>query len=400
MTPYNKHILTLIAVLIFISLKINAQEVNVIDKKGTIINVKNTRVYTGTKPADADAVIGDMYFDVYPSPTSIEIWDGTIWKVINDNTSHTGTAGSVFFAGATGSPDENNAQLTWDNAPTALKLYVGTPINTGTSNKLTVNGTARAVRFRSSDGTVGNPAFKFQSDNNTGMYRNGVDQLGFSTAGINALSIDAAQNISIPQNLSVTGTYADTSGDTGTTGQILSSIGAGAGTNWVNNAAVTPGDIKHGIQTASHSGWYLLNGTSIASLPANAQTNAASLGLAGNLPDARNRVLKHPSISGEVIGDIVGAATTTLDATNIPELTGTTTTSGDHDHDTNDITNVTERIYHFLNSNRTYATSSGTTPTGGTGSHNHNVTVNSGVATPISLYQPSLVVNTFIYLGL
>ncbi|MCD8411551.1 hypothetical protein [Tenacibaculum finnmarkense] len=157
---------------------------------------------------------------------------GTATKWV-DNAAHTGTPGSMFFAGADGKPTENNTQLTWDN--TALKLYVGTPFNIADTNKLTVNGTARATRFRSSNGTVGDPAFKFSGDNNTGMYRMAADQLGFTTGGVNALSIDATQNISIPKNLSVTGTFADTTGDVGTAGQVLSSTGIG--TDWVDAIA-------------------------------------------------------------------------------------------------------------------------------------------------------------------
>ncbi|MCD8402603.1 hypothetical protein [Tenacibaculum finnmarkense] len=164
---------------------------------------------------------------------------GTATKWV-DNVGHTGTPGSIFFAGTDGKPTENNIQLTWDN--TDFKLYVGTPFNIADANKLTVNGTARATRFRSSNGTVGDPAFKFSGDNNTGMYRMAADQLGFTTGGVNALSIDATQNISIPKNLSVTGTFADTTGDVGTAGQILSSIGTG--TDWIDSA-------KHRVSTTA-----------------------------------------------------------------------------------------------------------------------------------------------------
>ncbi|MCG8733431.1 hypothetical protein [Tenacibaculum finnmarkense] len=164
---------------------------------------------------------------------------GTTTKWV-DNAGHTGTPGSIFFAGTDGKPTENNIQLTWDN--TALKLYVGTPFNTTDTNKLTVNGTARATRFRSSNGTVGDPAFKFSNDNNTGMYRIAADQLGFTTGGVNALLIDDTQNISIPKNLSLTGTFADTTGNVGTAGQVLTSTGTG--TNWVDNA-------KHRVSTTA-----------------------------------------------------------------------------------------------------------------------------------------------------
>ncbi|CAM1346748.1 hypothetical protein [Tenacibaculum insulae] len=234
MTPYNKHIHILLTFFVFITLKIKAQEVRVIDNKGTIQTVKNTRVFTGAanKPANADAVIGDIYFDQYPNPNSVEIWDGTSWKVIKNNTTHTGTAGSVFFADLFGNPTENNSQFFWDN--TNERLNIGNPL--GGNNKLTVQGGIRATNINNANGTPNRPSYRFSSDSNTGMYRDGADQLGFSTAGTNALSIDASQNISIPQNLSVTGTYADSNGDVGTNGQILSSTATG--TDWIDNAAL------------------------------------------------------------------------------------------------------------------------------------------------------------------
>ncbi|MBE7659921.1 hypothetical protein [Tenacibaculum finnmarkense] len=201
---------------------INLQAINGVNLRSSTIADENFQVKKSFLDKDGDSGIAGQVL----SSTGI----GTDWI---DNAAHTGTPGSIFFAGTDGKPTENNIQLTWDN--TALKLYVGAPFNTTDTNKLTVNGTARATRFRSSNGTVGDPAFKFSGDNNTGMYRMAADQLGFTTGGVNALSIDATQNISIPKNLSVTGTFADTTGDVGTAGQVLSSTGIG--TDWVDAIA-------------------------------------------------------------------------------------------------------------------------------------------------------------------
>ncbi|MCD8453949.1 hypothetical protein LNJ08_06040 [Tenacibaculum finnmarkense genomovar ulcerans] len=346
MTQYNTYLSVLFFCFLFISFKTNAQEIKLVDNKGTIKTVNNNTVTTGTAPTnplegdvwfdtanneikiyDADEPIvanrwkklsdtttqniyttngtlnsdrilyGDTknlqltgikdlsfsatnmyasanyiqynssgFFDIYAvnvnfygdtritenlyveggyrdsggsygstgqilSSTTVGALEATHW-VDSSTITHTGTTGSIFFAGSDGKPTENNTQLTWDN--TAFKLYVGTPFNIADANKLTVNGTARATRFRSSNGTVGDPAFKFSDDNNTGIYRIAADQLGFTTNGVNALSIDATQNISIPKNLSVTGTFADTTGDVGTAGQVLSSTTTG--TNWVDAA--------------------------------------------------------------------------------------------------------------------------------------------------------------------
>ncbi len=66
--------------------------------------------------------------------------------------------------------------------------------------KLDVDGVIRARdRFRTSSGSATLPGYGFftNSDNNMGMFRAGIDLLGFSTNGIEALRIDADQNVGI-----------------------------------------------------------------------------------------------------------------------------------------------------------------------------------------------------------
>ncbi len=163
----------------------------------------------------------------------------------------------------------------------------------------------------------------------------------------------------------------------------------------------TAGDIKYGIQTSNHFGWYLLDGSSIASLPINAQANAASLGLIGNLPDATDRVLKQ-SNGAQAVGSTGGQATTTLSQVNLPNVnfTGTTSTDGDHNHSGSG--SSTQTLHQPWHQGTAYnvVISTGSSSSSA-GDHNHTVTVNSGgVNQPIQRYQPYLVVNTFIYLGL
>ena len=55
------------------------------------------------------------------------------------------------------------------------------------------------------DGTVSAPALTFNSDTNMGIYRGGTDILKFVTAGTDAITIDASQNVTIGNNLSITG---------------------------------------------------------------------------------------------------------------------------------------------------------------------------------------------------
>lgn len=160
------------------------------------------------------------------------------------------------------------------------------------------------------------------------------------------------------------------------------------------------GDIKYGIQTNDHNGWYLLDGRNISTLSTNPRAAAVSLGFTPTLPNATNRVLKHPN-SGENVGDLGGQESITLSRANLPNVnfTGSTSTNGNHSHTIGRRTR-TERIVNRFDDNRTYFGNSGTTNTSTSGNHNHTVTVSSGGSNqPIETYQPYLVVNTFIYLG-
>ena len=53
--------------------------------------------------------------------------------------------------------------------------------------------------FASTGGTEGNPGYGFYTngDTNTGMFRAAADQLAFSTGGVEALRVNASQNVGI-----------------------------------------------------------------------------------------------------------------------------------------------------------------------------------------------------------
>lgn len=165
----------------------------------------------------------------------------------------------------------------------------------------------------------------------------------------------------------------------------------------------TEGDIKHGFQNADHSGWYVLDGRSISSLPPNAQTSAANIGFSASLPDATNRVLKAKT-GTETLGSQTGSNSITLAAANIPQVTGTTNTAGSHDHDYRDLyTNFgTSRVAagnsQTILQASNYVASSSTSNSGG--NHNHTVTVGNATPTEVNLAPASIVTNVFVYLGL
>ncbi|MFS4457482.1 hypothetical protein, partial [Maribacter sp. 2304DJ31-5] len=70
-------------------------------------------------------------------------------------------------------------------------------------DKLDVDGQIRARNgFASTEGSAGNPGYGFYTNGDTdmGMYRIAADQLGFSTGGVEAIRIDASQNVGIGIN--------------------------------------------------------------------------------------------------------------------------------------------------------------------------------------------------------
>ncbi|WP_418653047.1 hypothetical protein [Tenacibaculum soleae] len=195
MTLYNKHISILITILIFISLKINAQEIRVIDKKGTIQTVNNNLVTTSpTFPSNP--VEGDIWFDTTNS--LIRIFDPSLPLPIT------------------------NQWATITSTATSSNIY--TTDDTLTANRF-LNGGTNNLRFSN----LG----RFDIDNVN--YIN-LESTGFfdirAISGINLRN----SNTIVHENLSVVKSYIDSSGDVGTNGQILSSTATG--TDWIDNAAL------------------------------------------------------------------------------------------------------------------------------------------------------------------
>jgi hypothetical protein len=77
----NLNTLFLTCALAFISIA-NAQEVRVIDNKGTIDTINNNQVTTGTAlPAGYVPFKGDVWFDDSATPTQTKIYDGGNWVI-------------------------------------------------------------------------------------------------------------------------------------------------------------------------------------------------------------------------------------------------------------------------------------------------------------------------------
>jgi hypothetical protein len=196
----------------------------------------------------------------------------------------------------------------------------------------------------------------------------------------------------------------------------------------------TLGDVKTGIQTGDHNGWVKLDGRLKSTLSASQQTQANVLGIGTNLPDATNAVLMQ---SSGTLGTVTGSMSTTLAQNQLPNITPTITVNstvatmqnaGNHDHPIRIVPNATGG-YSWGNpsafkngmapnegdadttdrlANAFYTT---TGIIGSAGDHSHTMNAHSHTASATSINggvtqqaidktPRSLVVNTFIYLGL
>ena len=63
------------------------------------------------------------------------------------------------------------------------------------SEKLHVEGNARALSYAAANGSASAPAFDFAADTNTGMFSAGADTIGFATNGTTAAQITSTGNL-------------------------------------------------------------------------------------------------------------------------------------------------------------------------------------------------------------
>lgn len=170
-----------------------------------------------------------------------------------------------------------------------------------------------------------------------------------------------------------------------------------------SQSGVNYGDIKESqTESSDHSGWVKLDGRPVSSLTSSQQSNAAALGISGNLPDGNDAVLMK---NGNPMLSVNGSYDRTISQSNLPALiyTGNTTdsTTGAHTHNYTAYSNFTALGSSNNNTpNRIY---------GGPGtdtnsvSHSHTVTspsINGGVAQQDFNVMPrAYSVNMFIYLG-
>lgn len=174
------------------------------------------------------------------------------------------------------------------------------------------------------------------------------------------------------------------------------------------------GDIKTGFQATDHQGWYLLNGRTVTSLPANVQSQAINLGFTSNLPDATGRFLKASPIASQV-AQLGGNNSISLVQANLPNYNYTGNTTSDnasHNHQmTPDLYNSTSTFTGTTlvsmgnvndptgGNNRLEHTETSTTFTSGDHNHTFSIANAGGSATALNIVPQYVATNTFIYLG-
>jgi hypothetical protein len=162
------------------------------------------------------------------------------------------------------------------------------------------------------------------------------------------------------------------------------------------------GDIKYGMQPTDHNGWIRLDGRLLNILTLTQQTEALSLGLLTNLPDALDRNLMLRNTGN--IGDVGGTNSFQIQQQHLPNVTftGTTSTNGGHGHTIQDRRSTGTIKRGTSNPTGAYRDRVSTARQSSfDGDHNHTggMVSTGGLDTPIN-YTPSFLnVNVFVYLG-
>ncbi|MFC3158121.1 hypothetical protein SAMN05443633_104447 [Chryseobacterium arachidis] len=187
------------------------------------------------------------------------------------------------------------------------------------------------------------------------------------------------------------------------TGKFILTIDASGNVKKINNTARAIGDVKNGLQTADHNGWYLMDGRNISALSTSARDNAVTIGITTTIPNMADRMIRTLT-SGQTRGTLAGNNMVTITASNLPNYnlaTITLASAGDHNHtwyDEYDFSTPGAGLQYGPYYNHGLTTR--TVGTTADGNHAHTVTASTGgTSQPLNILPQYMVVNTFIYLG-
>lgn len=228
---------------------------------------------------------------------------------------------SEFDAVASNNTDINNVNVSEGCPPSGIndalrslasllkKQEVGTDamtspdINGGTIDGATIGGSS-GVTIGVSDGTVSAPSIKFTSDTNTGIYRGGTDILKFVTAGTDAVTIDASQNVGIG-----TTTPNTTNLNSGTTSGIVVKSGGVAKNNFV--ALPSTGGSQWDVRESGGSGgeftmrMFDTSGTQNVQISSNGNHffNGGNVGIGNSSPTNKLEISANATNNGMLINN-------------------------------------------------------------------------------------------------
>jgi len=295
-------------------------------------------------------------------------------------------------------PTEGELVFSTTNTGTTVNL-IGFWFYDGTTWKPVIATSSTGINIYNSDGTLSGNRIVSMDNHNLNI---GPDKLfisGDATGNIGVMTATPTQKLDVSGSMRVRNLPQ---------GNVFSTSDGVLTTD--ASSVYRYGDMRYSSVATDHNGWYLLNGRALTSLPANAQARAASLGIAGTLPNAANKYIKQGTP-----GTTTGASSLTLLQGNMPtfSLTGITV-SLSHTHTLISPGETTLRATDILQdpagSANSYQLAGGAGPNSisasqnytstAAGTHSHTIIIPSGgTDTPIPLTPSYIQVNYFIYLG-
>jgi hypothetical protein len=142
-------------------------------------------VWTCFTPATGTTAFVDSYFNQQYT------YNNSSWVSIGSTVSHNSTTG---IQGGNGADQFYHLNLADYTALTGVSAQLSELASTGSPAFVDLTLTGEIL---TGDGSAATPSYSFSSDANTGIYRAGVDQIGFSTGGVLRTTIDAAGRFGI-----------------------------------------------------------------------------------------------------------------------------------------------------------------------------------------------------------